>query len=613
MDQLLADLGRDPLAKWRSGLLVAGALGLGGALILSMGQDPEKAPICTGAEEHMAEVWEPARSSAIETAFENTGQVYGKAAFDSLVKVLDAWTAEWASMHTEACEAHHLRGEQSADMMDRRMACLDRQKGELAALVDVFMDADAEVVRNAVSAAEALPRVEACGDLTALDRADTIPTDDITQRSVTEIRAVIDRATALRRAGKYPDAKVLAEDAANQARELGVPAVTADAVFLLARLLDSTGEPAQAEDAMYEALAAAETGENDSTRATISAELVWLIGHRLGRPDEAKGLLRTAQAVIARAGREDLEPGVLQHMAVVLSDQGKHEEAVEHMERTVGLMAERLDANSLRLAGARNRLGAILFAAGNYEDALPHYQTAYEVRVAALGPDHPLVSHSLGNIALVHFTQGKVEEARKQYEAAQAILERVYDEENLEIARGLLNLGGVVARAGDYEKALEYQSRAEKIFVAKLGSDHPLSASAAFTHGQALAGLGRTDEALPKYRAALASWEKSLGDQHPQLGHALTAIALIQLGRGATDDARAALERAHEIRAKGGEQDPSLLAETDFALARALWSDRTERKRAIELARSAAAGFRAKGEASAKELAAVETWLADKS
>ena len=76
-------------------------------------------------------------------------------------------------MYEEACEATQIHGEQSAEVLDLRMACLHERLGGLRALTDVFSEANGDVVENAVSAANALGSLDRCADVAAVavDRA----------------------------------------------------------------------------------------------------------------------------------------------------------------------------------------------------------------------------------------------------------------------------------------------------------------------------------------------------------------------------------------------------------------------------------------------------------
>lgn len=87
------------------------------------------------------------------TAFERTSAPFARQAADEVLDVLDDWARRWTSEHRSACEATRLRGEQSEEVMQLRMVCLDRQLKELGALVDQLGEADATAVQNAVPAA----------------------------------------------------------------------------------------------------------------------------------------------------------------------------------------------------------------------------------------------------------------------------------------------------------------------------------------------------------------------------------------------------------------------------------------------------------------------------
>ena len=66
----------------------------------------------------------------------------------------------------EACEATLVRGEQSPELMDLRMLCLDRRRGELRALVRALaVELDPT---KALDGAARLTPIASCADVTAL-------------------------------------------------------------------------------------------------------------------------------------------------------------------------------------------------------------------------------------------------------------------------------------------------------------------------------------------------------------------------------------------------------------------------------------------------------------
>ena len=108
--------------------------------------------------------------------------------------------------YVEICEATHVRGEQSAEVLDLRMAASTRPRRSARA-VRLFRAATTDVVENAVNAANALIALERCADIKRL-RAVVRPPDDPTTREavdrlrarLVEVRALYARRSPRRRA-----------------------------------------------------------------------------------------------------------------------------------------------------------------------------------------------------------------------------------------------------------------------------------------------------------------------------------------------------------------------------------------------------------------------------
>ena len=91
----------------------------------------------------LAGIWEVPRGDlAIETAqkaemrraFLATGKVYAAQAFATTAQILDRYARRWSDLYVESCEATHVRGEHSAEVLDLRMACLRDALEDLKAL-----------------------------------------------------------------------------------------------------------------------------------------------------------------------------------------------------------------------------------------------------------------------------------------------------------------------------------------------------------------------------------------------------------------------------------------------------------------------------------------------
>src|SRR5262249_9470034 len=146
---------------------------------------------------------------------------------------LDRYAAAWAGMHTDACEATHLRGEQSAELLDLRMECLARRRDALSTLSELLGHADAALVDNAVQAVGRLPTIEDCGNATLL-RASMRPALDPTVRARLEpLRQAVARTRAVEAAGRYKEAIGEAKRLAGEARTLGYRPAEAETLLLV--------------------------------------------------------------------------------------------------------------------------------------------------------------------------------------------------------------------------------------------------------------------------------------------------------------------------------------------------------------------------------------------
>jgi serine/threonine protein kinase/tetratricopeptide (TPR) repeat protein len=569
MHALLLELGRDPARTRRRALVGLGVVAAGAlAVVASASARSARSLLCKGAEEKLVGVWDPARRGAIEAAFQATGKPYAKDAARAVTKTLDAYARGWASMETDACAATRLRGEQSDELLDLRMACLSERREDLKALVDLFANADGRVVGRAVRAAEDLPRLDECANATALRAPVRPPSDPAARRKVEAVRARLAKARALRYGGKYADAVALSESAVAEANAIAYQPLVAEARFELGASRGANGESPLAEENLRAALRAAESSHHDAVAARSWIGLVHEIGTEQTRYAEGHRAAEYAAGSIDRlgAGNELLRGELLQTQGTVFITEGKFEEARAADDEAVQLIDRAVGTDSPRFANAVNNRGIALMRLGRHEEACADFQRAIGLYERVLGPAHPDLAEPLGNLSTDF------------------------------------------ALRHEPEKSLDYDERSLRIIEGALGPTHPRVGldltNLCNTHVQ----LHAYDRALEECGRALAIYEASLGPQHLRLALPLLGLAEANVGAGHPEIAIPLLERALRIRSavKG---DPIDLAETNFTLARALATSGGDRRRARGLAEEARAAYAAGGEDSKADLAEVEAWL----
>ena len=128
---------------------------------------------CAVPKDRVAAAWAP-DDAAIRGASRFTARSPPAAArpretsWRRVSKVLDEYMSAWSAMYLQTCEATHVRGEQSAEVLDLRMSCLNDNLDQVRALTDT--DARRRGRLAAVGAAQGLTPVSRCADVALLDR-----------------------------------------------------------------------------------------------------------------------------------------------------------------------------------------------------------------------------------------------------------------------------------------------------------------------------------------------------------------------------------------------------------------------------------------------------------
>ena len=182
---------------------------------------------CSVPKERVATAWaiddgNHPRRRAIQKAFLASGRESAETSWQRLSSTLDEHMRAWSAMYVQTCEATHVRGEQSAEVLDLRMSCLNDNLDQVRALTETLTTADAEAVSHSVSAAMDVTPVARCADIALLRSAVPLPRDEKTLRDVQRLRRSVADIEATRGIGKIR----LALAKATALRSKSMPQVT---------------------------------------------------------------------------------------------------------------------------------------------------------------------------------------------------------------------------------------------------------------------------------------------------------------------------------------------------------------------------------------------------
>jgi tetratricopeptide (TPR) repeat protein len=605
--------------------------------------------MCHGAQRKLQGVWDSERKRAVHQAFAQTGLPFAEDAWKGASRQLDDFAREWTQMHTEACEATRLRGEQSEELMDLRVECLDRHLREVGAVTRLFSEADAKIVERAVEVAESLPGLEECANAALLRASVRAPKDPITTERVETVRTSVARVRALEQAGKYKEALDPATKAVEAARSLEYLPVEAEALHVLGRVYGGLDDAKNGEAALREAASAAELAGHFEVAARAWIDMIYFIGNKTARYEESHPWNRYAMAAIERLGGNDtLDAERLNAHSIILWRQGREQPALEELQRALALHQKRVD--DVAVARTLDGIAAVYVDQGRLEEALDLDQQAVSLSEKTLGSTHPTVAIFLNNAGNEYYYQGRHAEALVALRRALAIYDKALGPNHPSAMAPLDTTGTVLAALGEYDEAFAFFARARKILEDSgrkdnpdyaailndtaethrmrgeyeialaqhkealadlekaLGPEHPETGMCLYKMGEALMGLGRYNEALALDQKALAVVEKALGGESLGVAAVLVGIGRAHVGAGEPEKAIEPLERAIRLRT-ARPSDPKDLAEARFALARAKWGANRDGGSARQLASEARETF-ARSTHLKDRLAAVDAWLA---
>lgn len=609
MPELLQELERDPAAVRRRWLAVAAVVVVTGAVFASLGYfQARRARLCDGGEEALLGVWDGGRRQAVRTAFLATGLPFAEGVWQGVERDIDLYTQGWLATRRRVCEATRVRGEQSEDLLDRKMFCLDQRLREVQALTELFARADAKVVEKAADAVSGLGDVGRCTQTAALLEKVPPPADPAVRARVRAVQAALASATALFRSGKVREALPQAEALNRQAQALPYPPVQAEALYLLGGLHLSLGDFKGSEGELYEALWAADRARDDLLKAECWRELVYNVGYRQARFDEGRRLARHAEAAIARAGGDlKAEAALARAEGAQASSEGDYPLAVQRLERARAL-AERIDPRQPDYRTLGN-LAGVYRDIGDFERAEPLLRRALELARRRLGPNHPHVAGFSFNLGVCLADRGAYGQSTPFLEEALAVREQVLGPDHPDVAATLMALVGNRIEQGQPALARSLAERALAIYDAREPKTPEGWAMAQHKLGQANRALKAYDAALDHERRAIGLMEEVLGPESDYLVEPLDTMGGVYLDQGRPVQAVPFLERILKIY---DQQPPTLArwaAEYRFELAQTLWST-GDHARARVLARQAYENFQEFGEKGRENRANVEAWLA---
>ena len=373
-----------------------------------------------------------------------------------------------------------------------------------------------------------------------------------------------DVATALLRQGEFEEAVEILERTTATEAELLEPDHPRLAVRLssLAHGYRRLGRQEEALEMQHRVvdLYRQSLGESHLRMASARMTLGSIYGS-MGRLDEALvEFLKVMEIRKEIYGPDHLEVAKsYQNLATTYRLQGRLQDAEAHARMALEISAVQEGMDPFWHAASHTTLGSALHALARYEEAEQHITEARSIFLEGLGPEHHESRRSLDKLGLAVLEQGRLDEAAALFVQSIAIQERKNGPKARGLAFALDGLGRVWSAQGRIAEAKALHQRAVEISKTK-GVDHASLPRSYILLGDTHLASGELDVADAMYREALRIAEKNHGDRHLDGAWAHLGIGKVSREQGDIPGARAALERALDIRrAAMGEQHPKVV------------------------------------------------------
>jgi len=552
MRGLLDALAHDPIKRRRQVLALGGGAAVVVLLGLAAGKLSGSEPPCTGAEQAFEDVWSDGRRASLEAAFHALEASHGAQTWSRISPEFDDFADRWMQGHQDACLAASVRHDQSFDVMDRRMACLDRARQVFDATARTLEDRTAEVLDRADDVAAGLPDLDACASVSRLGSEDRSPPTS-QANIVNRGRMLVAEANALRLAGRVELSLEKAEQAEAEIRGLGFLPIEAEVQLALGRTLNDAGRPEPAVLALSAAHEAAARAELTALRRDAVAERYSLeakrgnfdvcdaLGpglqgsskqpeevadahvrraamlHLRGRSSEATGGFREALALLEGLDDPLAVARARDGLTSSLTAQARFAEATATGQRVIETLTKHLGSHHPRTAEAHASLADTLRQAGNYDEAEVEAKRALELTLSVRPPGHPDIPAARRTLGSLLLAAGKNEQALAALQQSVQETEAAFGSDDIATASAYNNLAGPLVSMDRMEEALAALRASVRIKASVLGEEHPSTARTRDNIGGLLRMQGLFDEARVEHEAALEARVASLGNDHPQV------------------------------------------------------------------------------------------------
>lgn len=288
-------------------------------------------------------------------------------------------------------------------------------------------------------------------------------------------------------------------------------------------------------------------GADESEEAwSIRLELADLHRER-GEHEEAARRLRAAiEALENDGGPREALASAYNNYGIVLEETERHAEAERWARRALEVATTLPDTrrNAIQATRYRHNLAIALSEQGRHGEAVKVFERVLDSKLEQLGPRHPSRLISMESLAATLREAGRLAEAAELFEGSLALRREIYGPDALSLARVGNELANVHHDAGRYPEAERAYREALAIMQADPSRDPLLHAFVVNNLASLHEDTGDLERAEPLFRRSIELRRELAGGDALPVARARITLARLLIKRGALSEAEALLDAA---------------------------------------------------------------------
>jgi tetratricopeptide (TPR) repeat protein len=522
----------------------------------------------------LAGTWDLATRVRLRAAAIATGEPSAAASSTLAATALEENARGWLDARSQVCADTRERHTQTEAVLQLKLACLDRQKDNLDALVALLESPDRATVKQAPRAVRQLHRPTECTNARSVSYVEP-PALAIAPKAA-ELRKRLSRANALLLAARPTEAVAVLRPLTKEARQLGYGPLLAEVLYTLENAYGSAGDFTKS-DLLVEAERVAVASRADVIAARVAADNYWLsvfVGIDRAKLD---ALQTRAHDLVEREGDLEAEANYAAGDALNSVQRGDYTASVEKYVRAIELGTQLFGADNITVLTLQQNHAVALSSTGQYAEAANILKAVIDKMQRAYGDDSDDLAAAWDSYGTTLSWLGRYDEANAAFGRAS----NTPSASNFTVGVVLCDRARVLVAQGKFDEAVA-SCQHGLATLKKEGIDGTGLALEEDPCAASYLAAKRLDEALTQSRVCLADFRKSRDhdavDMVPCL--AVEGATLVELSK--PRDAISVLEQALALQA-GTPAAPGVLANLQYQLARALVATKGDRARPREL------------------------------